>query len=112
MIWRLVRWNAEDTLAAFDAARLLCREAGKADARTVTAVEKLAKSDRRIASTVEQWDANPLLAGTPGGVLDLRTGEIRPARREDYITKLTGVTRAPRLEHGGAPPDLWLSFPR
>src|SRR5215831_2895904 len=67
MIWRLVRWNAEDTLAAFDAARLLCREAGKADARTVTAVEKLAKSDRRIASTVEQWDANPLLAGTPGG---------------------------------------------
>ena len=40
-----------------------------------TAVETLARSDRRIASTVEQWDADPWLLNTPGGIIDLRTGD-------------------------------------
>jgi len=28
---------------------------------------------------------------TPGGVLNLRTGRIRPHRRDDYVTKITAV---------------------
>jgi putative DNA primase/helicase len=54
-------------------------------------VERLARSDRRHAATVEQWDVNPWLLNTPGGVVDLRTGELRPALREDYMTKITAV---------------------
>ena len=44
------------------------------------------------------------MLGTPGGTVDLRTGELRDSRREDAITKLTAV----------APLDdecpLWLKF--
>ena len=108
LMWREreTRWIVEDTLAAFDLARALCREAGDARAKIVAAVERLARSDRRIAATLEQWDNDSLLLGTPKGVVDLKTGELRPARREDFITKSTAV--AP--EDGGAPPDLWLKF--
>jgi putative DNA primase/helicase len=110
MLWAGTHWLAENTLRAFDAARALCRDAGDADAKVVSAVEKLARADRRIAATVEQWDADYFALCTPGGMVDLRTGEMRPARREDYATKQTAVAAAPRIEDGGKPPDLWLSF--
>ena len=68
--WPGARWEADTTLDAFDRARAICRiaasEAEKpntkttlASAKTVAAVERLAKADRRIAATVEQWDADP-----------------------------------------------------
>jgi phage/plasmid-associated DNA primase len=68
--WDGCRWAFENTLAAFDLARTLCREtAAKSnkqkdgrrllDARTVASVEKLAKADRRLAATVEQWESDP-----------------------------------------------------
>jgi hypothetical protein len=65
MTWAQWRWLHEETLAAFDQARALCRKAGDAQARTVAAVERLARSDRRIAATAEQWDAEPELINTP-----------------------------------------------
>ena len=36
---------------------------------TVAAVEKLSRSDRRFAATVDQWDVDPMLLNTPGGRL-------------------------------------------
>ncbi|MGM4959839.1 PriCT-2 domain-containing protein [Bradyrhizobium sp. 604_D8_N2_3] len=65
--WDELRWQHEDTLHAFDMARAICREAAiacnktsiaktLASAKTVTAVERLAKADRKIAATFEQWD--------------------------------------------------------
>ena len=77
LIWDGKRWLFDDTLRAFDLARKICREAAAecikpraaavlASAKTVTAVERLAKADRRLAATVEQWDANPWLLNTPG----------------------------------------------
>jgi putative DNA primase/helicase len=97
-----VRWCADDTLHAFDLARHVCREAasdcGKqrvavslASAKTVAAVERLARSDRRLAATVDQWDADPWLLNVPSGVVDLRTGQGRRRRADDYMTKVTGV---------------------
>jgi putative DNA primase/helicase len=74
-----------------------------ASARTVAAVEKLARADRRLAATVEQWDCDSWLLNTPGGTLDLRTGETREHNPEDYCTKLTGVAA------GGQCPR-WLAF--
>jgi putative DNA primase/helicase len=59
------RWHHDDTLHTFDRARAVCREiacnADKAanavaSAKTVTAIERLAKADRRLAATVTQWD--------------------------------------------------------
>jgi len=100
--WDAVRWRRDDTLKARDHARGICREASKecnkeklakhlARAQTVSAVERLAQADRRLAATVDQWDADPWLLNTPGGVIDLRSGLLRPARREDYMTKCTAV---------------------
>jgi putative DNA primase/helicase len=70
--WDNVCWRMETTLKPFDLARELCRDAGNADHRTVAAVTALARADRRQAATVEQWDTNPWLLGTPGGTVDLR----------------------------------------
>jgi putative DNA primase/helicase len=95
------RWQIDDTLLAFNRARYICRQAAAeckskiarvlASAKTVAAVERLAKADRRLAATVDQWDADPWALNTPLGVLDLRTGKLRPHRAEDYLTKMTGV---------------------
>ena len=86
--WTGTHWQFDDTLSAFDRARAICRAAAAecnkpkiasvvASAKTVAAVERLAKSDRRIAATIDQWDADPWLLNTPRGVVDLRTGAIR-----------------------------------
>jgi putative DNA primase/helicase len=69
----------------------------------VTAVERLARSDRRLAATVDQWDRDPWLLNTPDGTIDLRTGECRPHRGSDYITRITNTGA------GGASP-LWRTF--
>lgn len=100
--WDAMRWKRDDTLRAFDLARAICRTASAecnrektasmmASAKTVAAVERLAKADRRLAATVDQWDADPWLLNTPGGTIDLRTGRTYPARQEDYCTKATAV---------------------
>ena len=62
-----------------------------ASAKTVYAVERLARSDRRLAATVDQWDADPWQLNTPQGVVDLTTGQARPHVPEDYFTKITAV---------------------
>ncbi len=83
-------------------ARAICREASSAcnqekvrfsvaSAKTVAAVERLAKADRRVAATVNQFDADRMLLNTPGGVVDLRTGAMRPHSATDYMTKMTAV---------------------
>lgn len=41
--------------------------------------------------TTNVFDSDPHLLGVPDGVVDLRTGELRPGRPEDFITKSTGV---------------------
>src|SRR5690606_33986125 len=74
-----------------------------ASAKTVAAIERLARADRRHATRTEDWDADPWALNTPGGTVDLRTGRLRPHEREDLITKITAVAPA-----GGCP--LWLAF--
>lgn len=112
--WRANRWAFDETVAVFDMARAVCRAAAAeckqpkvasaiASAKTVSAVERLARSDRRHAAIVDQWDADVWFLNTPGGLIDLRSGAIRPARPEDHLTKITAI--AP----GGDCPR-WLQF--
>jgi len=60
--WNGVRWQFDDTLTVFDRTRVICRAAGAecnkmkaakelTSAKTVAAVERLARSDRRLAAT-------------------------------------------------------------
>ena len=111
-----VRWEPDQTLLAFDRVREICREVANectkskiassiVSAKTVSAAERLAKSDRRIAATPDQWDTDLLLLNTPRGVIDLRTGQNRRHSADDYMTKVTGV--AP---DAGCPIHTWLGF--
>jgi putative DNA primase/helicase len=103
LIFDGICWRFDETLAAIDLSRKICREASRetktksmakkiAAAKTVAAVERLARADRRLAATTDQWDRDPYLLGTPGGTVDLKTGKLRAARLEDFITKVTAVT--------------------
>jgi putative DNA primase/helicase len=107
-------WRVDKTLEVFNLARRACRaaaaECGDSDlasaitsAKTVGAVERLAKADRRHAADHEMWDADPWLLNTPAGVVDLRTGELRDHSATDYMTKITAA--APE---GDCP--LWWRF--
>lgn len=108
-------WRNDDTLRVYDRARRICRAASSecdkdgvaakvASGSTVAAVERLARADRAHAATVGQWDTDPWLLNTPGGVVDLRTGHVRPAMATDYMSKCTAV--APSTD----PCPLWLQF--
>ncbi len=101
--WDGTRWRFDRTLRVFDLARAVCREAAAtldnprsrariASAQTRGAVVQLAMADRVHARASEEWDADPWLLNTPGGTVDLRTGELRPHRRSDCITKSASVT--------------------
>ncbi|MDP2826697.1 MAG: phage/plasmid primase, P4 family [Sulfuritalea sp.] len=56
-----------------------------------TAMIELAKSEPGIPIASCQLDRDPFLLGVENGVVDLRTGQLRQARRDDYITKLARV---------------------
>lgn len=110
------RWRFDETREAFSLARNLCREAAGetnkpgeaksiANAKTRAAVISLAGEDRRLAATVDQWDGDPWLFNTPGGVIDLRSGICRKHRADDYLTKIATV--AP---DAGCSTLLWRTF--
>jgi len=116
LTWDGTRWQFDDTLAAYDLVREACRTASAecnresvaaalASAKTVAAVERLARSDRRLAATVDQWDRAPWLLNTPGGIVDLRTGKQSAHRAAAYMTKITAV--APNKAH---PTPVWDAF--
>lgn len=116
LMWDGQRWRTEDTLAASDLARLVCRHASlKADspkmaaklagASTISGVERLARADRRHAGTTEEWDADIWLINTPGGVVDLRTGRMRAHERRDRMTKICTATLVP-----GSQLRYWMTF--
>ena len=64
------------------------------DAR-LRAMINLAKGEQRARIEPNVLDANAWLLGCPNGTLDLRTGKLREARREDFITKQIGVAFDP-----------------
>lgn len=72
----------------------------------IVQVENLARANPCSLSRPEQWDADDMLLGTPGGTVDLRTGELRRAQRQDYITKCTSVAPAAPEKQ----PEAWLKF--
>ena len=109
--WTGNYWRREETRLAFDWSREICREFNTKSNRTVakvstaSGVERYCQADRAFAVTSDIWDRDPFLLGTPGGTIDLRSGELRPAEQEDLITKQTAVAPAPPLTE----PAFWLN---
>jgi putative DNA primase/helicase len=104
--WNGTRWLADNKLVGIESAREYCRQlADQAKTsggwskeieseRFATAVEKIARSNRSMATATSEWDADEFLLGTPGGTVDLRTGHLRSANPDDKITRATLVSPA------------------
>ena len=114
--WDGSRWYGEETNLAFDRARNVCRDASRGcngrppssilTAKTVAAVERMARADRRHATTIEQWDANDWLLNAIGETIDLRSGNGHVPDPNDYITKIVACRVAPP----GTPHPMWTTF--
>jgi len=76
LTWDGTRWQTEATHLAFDLARKSCRADAQAfgngaktpaqvySAKTIAAVERMAKADRRQATIIEEWDADDFALNT------------------------------------------------
>jgi putative DNA primase/helicase len=106
MEWQGDGWHTDRRNAVTDVCKMITREALQwADARILTPdgkrkinskstiwhVRDLAGADRRISIEAAELDADPWLLGVPGGVVDLRTGKLMDAEREQYITRRCSV---------------------
>jgi putative DNA primase/helicase len=106
--WTATHWKKDKTDLAFNFCRELGREftenAKTSELKEVRkfsfagGVERFARSDRLLAVTSETWDADPFLLGTPGGTVDLRTGELREPNPRDGITKITAVSPSTKAD--------------
>ena len=66
-------------------------------------VFRLARTDKYLGISGDEWDKNPYVLGCLNGVIDLKTGQLRPGEPKDYIK-----TVCPTLYKGAEEPaPLW-----
>jgi putative DNA primase/helicase len=103
LVWNGVRWSIDKSLYVHHLSRTVCRAASyKADtprlkgklasSGTMASIERIVRTEPRHSATVEEWDADPWLLNTPGGIIDLKRGGIGPHRRDRRMTKVTTAT--------------------
>lgn len=71
--------------------------------RGIESMIALSKGD--LAASPEDFDADPWALNVQNGTLELRTGELRPHRREDMLSKLAPVTY-----DAAAQAPTWIAF--
>jgi putative DNA primase/helicase len=127
-VWTGRRWEPDRNGAVMDLAKSVARELYQAaweipdaDRKKQTALWAIrsestdkkkaalvsAQSEPGIPILPEHFDADLFLLNCLNGTIDLRTGELRPHRREDYCTKLAPVVYDP-----SARSPLWERFLR
>ncbi|HOL73180.1 MAG TPA: phage/plasmid primase, P4 family, partial [Bryobacteraceae bacterium] len=127
-VWTGRRWEPDRNGAVMDLAKSVARELYQAaweipdaDRKKQTALWAIrsestdkkkaalvsAQSEPGIPILPEQFDADPFSLNCLNGTINLRTGELRPHRREDYCTKLAPVVYDP-----SARSPLWERFLR
>jgi len=114
-VWTGSHWKQNRDKIAFSWARALVRHLNRraefktkaitAKASFAAAVERYVQADRAFAVTAEVWDRDLHLLGTPAGTVELRTGALRPAERDDHITKIVAVAPAETAEC-----PSWIAF--
>jgi putative DNA primase/helicase len=78
--------------------------ASEAEAR-ISSMLREARVMGNLPVLTTDLDRDPWLLSVANGTLDLRTGQLRPARREDLLTKASGAAYDP-----AAHSELWLGF--
>ena len=126
LIWKGHRWLIDETgevysyalktarhwlkLAAEteddDKRQAMARHSFASESRArLTNMLELAAKKKPIARTIDEFDADPWLLGVANGVVNLRTGELRPGRPDDHITMSTEIGYDP-----GATCPRWIKF--
>jgi putative DNA primase/helicase len=62
---------------------------------TINNMLAIAKALKPIANVGDHWDVDPYQLGVPNGVVDLRTGTLRPGHPEDGMTLQAGAAYDP-----------------
>lgn len=98
LVWRKHRWREDGKQTVFAAILELCRSLGQGSTlnkiRFARAVEEGCRAQPEFATISTEWDADPWLLGTPGGVVELKTGRLRDGRPEDMVSKIVAITPA------------------
>lgn len=119
LIWKSHRWetdsNGEIDRLALETTRERLRKAadiqdpdkckravkwalGSENRGRLAALVDLARSLHPITDAGESWDSNPWLLGCKNGVVDLRTGDLRPGKPGDLLTMTTGIKYDPQAK--------------
>lgn len=110
-VWRGHRWHLDRndgiTRQWLDVLAVRFRDAlampdGEARARTIAAIQaagaldsaiaaglRIAAASEPVALAGDEWDPDPWLLGCENGVVDLRTGQLRPGLPSDLVTRST-----------------------
>lgn len=94
---RLDDYEKRKTLAKW---ALACETVGR-----IEAAVSLAQSEQRVIARSHELDAMPFLLNVTNGTLKLRTGELRPHKHSDYLTKV-----APTRYDPDATSERWEQF--
>jgi putative DNA primase/helicase len=109
LVWREHRWREDGKQRMLAAILDLCRSLGQGSTinkiRFAKSVEEGCRAQREFATISTEWDADPWLLGTPGGVVELRTGKLRDGRPDDMVSKIVAVTPTAK-----ASCPKWLKF--
>lgn len=104
LVWDGRRWVADDSGQVQrwmkQTVRAIRAEAQKGarswaerseSAARIDAALKLARSEAALRASAADFDARPDLLNVANGTVDLRTGDLREHRREDYLMQMVGV---------------------
>ena len=87
------RWRQSPDNAA--AKRLFNTSSAPAAFQHMRAMIEMAKSEPGMSASLADFDADPMLLGVENGVLDLRTGTLRPFSPDQRVSKRCGVAFDP-----------------
>jgi putative DNA primase/helicase len=102
-------WCLDEIAGVYDLARMVCRATAANDglsatvrrsicsARSISGVERIARTDRAVAVAVEAFDNDPWVFNTPDGLVDLRTGELLPHDKNRLCMRLAGASPQPGI---------------
>jgi putative DNA primase/helicase len=97
---------AEDGDLAAAERELLTKHAVRSESdRSIEGMVKLVRSLPGVSVEPEVFDADPYLLNVRNGTIDLRTGEVRKHRREDFLSQMAPVSYDPAAEA-----SLFLAF--
>jgi putative DNA primase/helicase len=108
LIWTGTHWMRDERGTVFDAIRRCNLASGVRSVAKTRNVEAFAQSFQNVSVDTKIWNRDHFLLGTPSGTVDLRTGELRPADPQDYITMITAIAPASIADETTCP--RWLQF--